>query len=58
VVWVTFREAVAYLDSVKSRRAKAEKHTPYWHFLGHEIKRAEIDVGLWLGRMKETADEG
>lgn len=56
-VWARFLGAVQYRESLLERRAAAATGTPYWQFLGYEIKRAEIDIGLWLGRMMETADD-
>jgi len=61
-VWEQFLEAVSYREALFRRRVEeavrsGNKRTGYWHFLGHEIKRTEIAIGLWLGRMKETADD-
>lgn len=56
-VWERFLKAVRYRESVLERREGATSKTPYWHFLGHELKRSEIDIGLWIGRMMEIEQE-
>lgn len=56
-VWERFLKALRYLESLRARRDVTSANTPYWHFLGHEIKRTEIEVGLWLGRMMEIEQE-
>ena len=56
-VWERFLKAVRYREGVLDRRQTAEAKTPYWHFLGHELKRSEIDIGLWIGRMMEIEQE-
>ena len=52
-VWQQFLGTLTYREQLIERRAATPEKTPYWHFLGHEIKRTEIAAGLWLGRMKE-----
>lgn len=52
-VWEKFLELVVYREYRAQQRETIETGTRFWHFLGHEIKRAELDLGLWIGRMKE-----
>lgn len=56
-VWGRFLNAVHYREALLHRAEGAEKHTPYSAYLYHEIKRTEIDIGLWIGRMQEMEIE-
>lgn len=56
-VWEKFLEMVSYREYRLEQALPADPGTRFAHFLGHEIKRAEIDIGLWLGRMKEAEHE-
>lgn len=56
-VWGRFLNAVRYREVLQGKALVAPAGSAYGYYLGHEIKRTEIEIGLWLGRMMEMEEE-
>lgn len=56
-VWEEFRKSVSYRE-FRIRQWQEARDGPRRGFLQHEIKRAEITLGQWIGRIKEIEANG
>jgi hypothetical protein len=56
-VWEKFLAAIAYREFRLTQQQAEKLGTRFAGWLPHEIKRAEVEIGLWLGRMKEAEYE-